>query len=183
MCSTKTCNKCGDEKDVELFPKIGCVCKGCISVYNKIYRQENKEYIKEAQRNYRENNKEKRKTYNQNNRERVAETKKKWYEANKERLLNVFKEYRQDNKEKIAEVRKKFYQDNKEKIDKAHRKWLQDNPEKARKQALKNYYKHRDSWSLRKFLKARNLGKDDINPELLSAIMCVLKLKRQARQK
>jgi hypothetical protein len=75
----KRCNRCDVYKDNNSFPTRGSVCKLCKSEYNKKYRLENKEklknYIDEYSLLYRLENKEKlnekSKKYNIENKEIV----------------------------------------------------------------------------------------------------------------
>ncbi|KKM21063.1 hypothetical protein LCGC14_1639150, partial [marine sediment metagenome] len=80
----------------------------------------NKEYLKEYQKEYRQNNKEKLKTsgkkyYEQNSR-KIGIYAKEYRRDNKERLEVRAKEYRQNNKEKISVQKKEYRQANKENI-------------------------------------------------------------------
>lgn len=103
----KVCSCCKAEKSLEEFDicrknKDGrqCKCKAC----RKIYRQQNKDKIRESRKRYAEENKEK-----------LKEKSKKCYEENKGEILVKYKAYRDSHKEKIKEYRQKYYQENKEK--------------------------------------------------------------------
>jgi hypothetical protein len=68
--------------------------------YNKEYREQNKEKIKQKNKEYREQNKEiikqKNKEYREQNKEKIKE----WREANKDKLIEYKKQYREKkNKE------------------------------------------------------------------------------------
>ncbi|CAK5084918.1 unnamed protein product [Meloidogyne enterolobii] len=93
----------------------------------KIYRQNNKEKLKEDNRKYREANKEKRR-----------ESGRKYREDNKERLKESNRKYRENNKEKLTESNRKYKQNNKEKRREADRNYSQNNKEK-RKEYFQNY--------------------------------------------
>lgn len=41
--ATKTCKRCGSEKERELFPKLGAVCKACQVVWQTEYRRRKRE--------------------------------------------------------------------------------------------------------------------------------------------
>lgn len=79
--TSKICNKCKIEKDVNLFHKwksyYKSQCKSCINSsrkeYHKRYRKENSEEIKERQSNYKKENPIK-----------LKQTKKKWSDKNPE---------------------------------------------------------------------------------------------------
>src|SRR5258708_2576637 len=51
----KTCSKCKTEKDESLFSKDQAQCKDCIKEYNKQYRINNKEKLKENKKKYKKN--------------------------------------------------------------------------------------------------------------------------------
>ena len=95
--------------------------------YMRIYRENNKEKIKEInkkggkkyktknkekillnQKEYRENNKEKIKEYRENNKEKIKENNYKYYEENKELLKPLQKEYYKNNKDKIREYKNTY---------------------------------------------------------------------------
>ena len=91
---TKTCNKCGIEKDVCLFHKSAsdktgfrAECKSCRKEIKKLYYEQNKE--------------------------RILEDKKKYYLEKKEIILQKRISYHQNNNDTIKEYRKKYYQNNK----------------------------------------------------------------------
>jgi hypothetical protein len=119
----KTCSKCKVEKPFEEFSKhknrkdgLSSECKNC----NKIYREENKEKIKEVSKKYFENNKKKLlelgKQYRENNKEKLLEQKKIYYKNNKEKILENNKKYYKINKEKVDSINKN-YQKERKKID------------------------------------------------------------------
>ena len=60
----KTCTKCKEEKPFSAFSKnrstkdgLSCHCKTCKNEYNRKYKQENKELIRESNRKYHQENK------------------------------------------------------------------------------------------------------------------------------
>ena len=67
----KKCNKCLEEKELDMFPKKGAKCKECVAEYKKGYAFLNKDKVKQSQKKYYENNKEivkeKVKEYTKNN--------------------------------------------------------------------------------------------------------------------
>jgi len=71
--------------------------------YNKQYREDNKDKIKDNKKQYYENNKDKIKE-------------KQYYEDNKDKILEKKKNYHKNNKDKINEKKKNYYEDNKNKI-------------------------------------------------------------------
>ena len=60
---TKMCRKCEMLKNVNDFYTKRAICKNCLNLKTKIYRQENQEYIKKYQKKYYQENKEKTKEY------------------------------------------------------------------------------------------------------------------------
>ncbi len=112
---TKICTKCGLEKKLSEFSKnsrytgnrLKSRCKLCISIYNKKYRDENKEKIKIKKKQDYEDNKEYILTRNKN-----------WLKKNKVKMDKYLKEYRIENKEQIQIKVKEYKIRNKEKINK-----------------------------------------------------------------
>ena len=97
----KQCSKCGEIKHINRFSKskkgkygVSKRCKEC----DKIYREENKEFILLKQKEWRDNNKEiKRelnKKYYQEHKEELCEYHKKWRENNPEKVFNYHNERR-----------------------------------------------------------------------------------------
>ena len=103
----KVCSKCKEEKELtEFYKHKKSPCKVCRLLYNKEYRQNNKEKRREYRKEYDEKNKEKIKEYYQNNKERLNKRIKEYRQNNivKERL----KEYRQNNKDRIMEYKNRY---------------------------------------------------------------------------
>lgn len=48
----KTCIKCADQKEASEFPARGGTCKVCAALYNKRYREENQNQIREQRKDY-----------------------------------------------------------------------------------------------------------------------------------
>jgi len=65
--------------------------------YQKQYRVNNKETIKQKQKQYRENNKE-----------TIKQKQKEYFVNNKEKIYEYVKQYRENNIEKIKQIRKKY---------------------------------------------------------------------------
>jgi len=94
---TKVCKKCNLEKDTDDYfikdKKTGrrsTYCKQCTTLINNIYKE--------------------------NNKEKIREYKKKWSQDNKEKLNKYSKQWAKDNKGKRRKANKKWYGSNKEKI-------------------------------------------------------------------
>lgn len=79
----KTCSSCLQSKPTGLFPAKGLKCKACLSEYNKNYRA--------------------------NNTDRLRELSKAYYESNKDALIQRCRKYYAENKAKILEAQKKSY--------------------------------------------------------------------------
>lgn len=109
---TKVCTKCKQEKELSAYykhcityDKLTSQCKSCIKIYNKNYRDKNKEILKI-----------KKKTYRLNNKEKITA----WFRKNATRL-------------KIK--RKQKWEDNKEELKAKHREWVKEHRKKVSKQA------------------------------------------------
>lgn len=135
MATTKTCSKCGLEKELTEFhvrnKKTGLHRNDCKLCNNAASR-----------RSYRENRNDRltyRKAYVSNNKDKVTEARKAYYETHKEELLCRNKEYRQANKEQIAIKDKRRYDANKDKV--AIRRKAYYNMNQARILAQKKVYR------------------------------------------
>jgi len=98
--------------------------------YNKQWKQDNKEKIREYHRQY----------YNEK-KEKIAESNKKWKQDNKEKVAEYQRQYNKDNKEKMAE----YYNDNKEKIAESNKKRYDEKKTKSqeiRSAARQQYVEH-----------------------------------------
>jgi len=105
-----------------------------VKEYNKQYRLDNKEKIKEYNKQYSKqwqlDNKEKLKQYRLDNKQKISEQQKQWRLDNKEKQ----KQYHLDNKEKRKEYRKEYNLQNKEKF----KNYFFNNKEK-----INEYYKNK----------------------------------------
>jgi hypothetical protein len=106
--STKTCSKCGVEKDVIEFGKdksrkdgLECWCKLC----KKEYREANREEIRT-----------KKKEHYQANREEILAKNSERYKTNREERLAKGKEYYKANREEKLVKRKEYYNANRQEI-------------------------------------------------------------------
>jgi hypothetical protein len=115
------CNKCNIEKEIIDFPLKGCICKKCKSEYQKTYKLENKEKLKQYSKNYlkkyRKENIEKIKEYNKEYnivKDVKREYNKKYYKDNKNRKKQYDIEYKKENLLKIKEAKTKWRENNKE---------------------------------------------------------------------
>ncbi len=109
---TKQCSKCKEWKDYSEFYNdiwssngISSSCKECDKENKRIYYQNNKEKVKERNKNYANIKKEEKRKYQKN-----------YYQNNKERLAKKQSEYQKNNIDKFRKYNKKFYKNNKDKI-------------------------------------------------------------------
>jgi len=111
--SSKTCSKCGVEKDVSEFNKnknnkdgLQFWCKLC----RKEHYKNNSDEIKFKNKKWSETNKEKKRDTNKKwreaNSERLRVQSKQWREANREEILTKKKEYRETNRDEINAKRR-----------------------------------------------------------------------------
>ena len=135
----KECNTCGKEKKINLFVPKTNFCKECRAIYNKAYREanknrlaelrveyskkyyvENKKRLKPIREAWRKNNKTKiaikSKQYRMNNREAIAKRDKEYEIKAKDKIAARKKKYRENNKEKLAAQKKIYMRNNRAKI-------------------------------------------------------------------
>jgi hypothetical protein len=143
----KTGIKCGEVKPIGEMVKDRNQCKACRAEHNKQYYQDNKERIKQSQKQWRQDpdNKERYKQYQKQYRQDNKERQKQYRQdpVNKERQKQYKKQYYQDpvNKEHKKQYNKQYYQDNKERIKQYDKQYRQDPVIKERqKQYNKQYY-------------------------------------------
>lgn len=93
--TTKTCAKCGEEKPLDGFHKDkskrggrNSRCKECVSEYDRRYREENREEMRERSRRYKHKN-----------REKVLEQKRRYREKNREKIREKNRIYREESRE------------------------------------------------------------------------------------
>ena len=109
-------------------------CRTCLEIYtkeyNKKYRENNLEKVREKERSYYRNNKEKRKDYN-----------KEYRKEHKEQLKDYNKEYRKENKEELKKKKQEYYKENREKILKKQQEYYKNNPHIGFNNAQKRRHK------------------------------------------
>jgi hypothetical protein len=114
----KFCNICKLEKEIILFPKKGSVCKNCLSIRNKIWRQNNKDNIKEYYQKWYDEHRNDRivkcRNYYHLNKDEISNQKKQSYIYNKDEILQKNRNWRKSNKKQLNE-RAKFYNKKKRK--------------------------------------------------------------------
>jgi hypothetical protein len=145
--STKTCTKCGVEKDVGEFNKnnkskdgLCCWCSKC----RKQYREDNREKIRIKNKQYNEANSEKMKEYYQANRDKIRIKNKEYNDAHREQRHAKQKEYREANRDKIRTRNKEYQEANKEKLLVYAKKYREDNREKILAKQKEHYKANHD---------------------------------------
>lgn len=98
----KTCKVCNLTDDISLFEPNRLVCKKCWSIYQKQYRQNNKNKITSQQKEWRQNNAEliqvKKSEYYKANKNLISEQQKTYYKNNNDTIKIRNTEYRQNHK-------------------------------------------------------------------------------------
>jgi len=111
--------------------------------YQKIYRDENKDAIKEQKKHYYKTNKdeikEQMKQYREEHKDEIKEQKKHHYETNKNEIKEQMKQYYQTNKEAIKERSIQFREENKEAIKERSRQYRNENKEEINKRKREQY--------------------------------------------
>jgi len=109
----KTCTKCGEEKELELFVKNkrckngrAGMCKMCRTKYSADYYQKNKHWLKPIRKKYQEINGKKNRI---KNKIKIQERSKIYYQKNKEKIKQKSHNYYKNNK-KIIRKRHQLYQ-------------------------------------------------------------------------
>jgi len=125
--NTKVCKECSIEKSVDQY-KIHSVAKSgkiyyrgscidCQNLYQKRYRENNKEKISAKNKRWSEENKEYRSKYNKDYRERNLEV-----------LRTKEREYYHNNREKCIEARRRYYSENRCQVLARSKEYRQNNP-------------------------------------------------------
>lgn len=113
----KICSKCKQEKSITEFnvmkrmaDGLNIYCRKCQYLYNKEYREKNKEKLKKHQAT--QEYKESRRKFRIRHKKAIAEYNKEYYEKNKDTLANKYRPYRiryweihKDEKNAIARIR------------------------------------------------------------------------------
>ncbi len=82
----------------------------------KIYRENNKDKLTEKANIFRENNKDYNKIYYENNKDKISEKATIYRENNKDKIADMKKIYRENNKDKLVDTKKIYRENNKDKI-------------------------------------------------------------------
>lgn len=101
----KTCTKCNTEKELEEYYKqkgrYRAICKKCMDIKNRLYREKNHEILKEKNKSYNEKNSEKNKIRCFNYRQNNPGSFKNWVAKNKEHRRAYINKYNTDPYVKI----------------------------------------------------------------------------------
>ena len=130
----KKCTTCFEVKELSFFGKSkkskdGHItkCKECVKEYLKVYNLNNKDVLSYKKclydKKYREDNKDKGKEYYLNNKESISHKSKEWYDNNKEHRLEVSKEWYDNNKEQKKLTQQKWVNVNRNVINEYRRSW------------------------------------------------------------
>jgi len=146
----KQCITCGCSKERSDFYKKGKVCKKCISIKTKEFRENNKEEIKRSKAEY-----------YKLNRDKLLNKSKSHYNLNKDKALEKAREYRDLNRDKIIAYRKEYRALNKDKLSERKKlHWILNKEKVAAKS--KEYYELNKEGILEKVYEYRALNKDRI---------------------
>ena len=117
MNNTKTCTKCGIEKELSDFSK------------DKSEKFGRKSQCKQCWKNYYLEHKT-----------RIDKNNKTWQKQNNNKILV----WREKNKLKLKQKNADYFQQDKELLYQQHREWCKNNKDKVNKLSKENYYKHRE---------------------------------------
>jgi hypothetical protein len=135
----KICSKCHIDKELDEFHKfkyskdgVKSVCKLCISIINKIPK--NKIKKNNYGRIWRENNKEKVRDYKlkeyEKNKELILLRNAEWRLKNPDKYKKISDSYREKNKETLNIKKKEYRDNNKERVLNSTSKWIIQNHER-----------------------------------------------------
>ncbi len=149
----KTCTKCGEDKPLSEFhnrtsSKDGkkAACRKCsnaaskkwressaehVRAYEKAYREQNKEAVRERTRRWREENAEYCSNYSKRRRqedpERYRINKREWYRNNAQHARAYSRRWKEENPGKAKEHRARWIEENRERLLSARRRWWEEN--------------------------------------------------------
>jgi hypothetical protein len=114
------CKFCSKEKTIDQFTNCQLKkkfpkCKICVSQYNKLYSENNKEKLKEK-------HKELHRLYYLNNKERLVKKSRIRYAEKRDEVLEYQKEYSKKNADNIKKYNKKYREENSDRLNEKWRK-------------------------------------------------------------
>ncbi len=125
----KICISCGLEKEIDFFRlrkdtlKHSNRCDSCLQEYQKKYRKNNYEKLKNSKKEYCKINSNKKREYDRNRKNSLTierkeiekERQKKYYIKNRKKIIKKVVEYAKENPEKVRENKRKSRVKNREK--------------------------------------------------------------------
>lgn len=104
--------------------------------YMKLWREKNKEKIKEYNSKY-------QKDYREKNKEKIREKRKEYCEVHREELKEKSRKYAQEHKEEACERARKYYSENKEEVLKKNKEYRkrEDVRKRINENSKRNYYR------------------------------------------
>lgn len=170
----KKCVVCEEEKDLTDFPKHRenkdgrrGTCKACVEIKSKIYRERNKEKLKERHKNHYIKNKEKikvrQKEYSKKTKDKIDARTKEWASKNAEKLKKYRDEYYQANKDRISNYKK----NNRQKLNEYRKNLIKTNQNFALSERIRS--------RIGKLLRISNIKKTHSSIDLLGCSINFLK--------
>jgi SNF2 family DNA or RNA helicase len=135
-------------------------------IYDREYREKNREKIRARNKTYRHKYIDKIKVYLDANKETISQRNKEWYQQNKESRQEYSKKYKAENKEKLSERNKRRYQEKKEYL-KAYNK-QQYEKHKAKRLARRKEYVKENKEKISAYWGKRRASKRNRIPKWLS---------------
>jgi hypothetical protein len=161
------CNKCGEEKEQDQFPRdkksktgYSYQCKKCNCARSKAYAESHPEWNEAYQEKYRKDHAQELQEYG-----------KAYAGVHKEKIQRYLQTYRKLNKEQLAEQATIYWQNNKDKIRTYKQQWQVENAERIRENKHDNYMKNRSSI----IEKTTAYHKNKLKVDVTYRIMCNLR--------
>jgi hypothetical protein len=120
---------CRDMKELHrlegnfILAEPNCINKCIAGRTEKEWLQDNKDKVKQRDKQYRQDNKDNIKQYRQDNKDNIKQYKKQYYQDNIDKIRQRKKQYYQDNKTRRRQIDKQYYQNNKDRK-KNRAKWI-----------------------------------------------------------
>lgn len=112
----------------------------CLNTIRSYLSSEQRNIDRQTQRNNsRDIANERARIYREQNKEKIKESMKKWYNEHKEEQSNKQKQYQENNKDTIREHRKQFYEENKERLLKEKKEQYELNKDEINKRRRESY--------------------------------------------